>query len=214
MNIAIRSFAQTILFSALLLLTGCAPGTKFSGTSHCPSYLSDGDVILVSALRGNNQVLQLDAIRKKMSGRNVKVHYAPEEEYNLRAAGVTNPLDTAFYPTLLRNGITHLLQITPDRASSGRPYDYKTPYELSLELNPFHPSPPGGSQNVYKSVVTMHLISLKTKQYYAFKIESQIHGLEVRHDDGGRSNVNAGSVDQAMYYAVKKGADKISENCR
>lgn len=203
-----------VLFSVILLLTSCIPGTKFTGTEHCPAYLNNGDGVLVSALPYSNWELQLNAIKKELSRRKVMVRYAPEEEWNLRAMGVTNPLDTTFYPKLLEKGITHLLQVATGPASSGNALTSKTPYELLLELNPFQPYPATPATNVYKSEVTLHLIALKTKQVYSFNAETQINGVELRHDNGTRSNVNPGSIEQATFYVVKKSAERIARFCK
>jgi hypothetical protein len=200
------------MFAAIV--AGCVPSTKFSGTTHCAPFLSDGDVVLVSALPGDNWELQFAAIKKELGTRGVKVLYAPEEEWTLRAAGIPNPLDTTNYKKLYNKGISHLLLVAAGQYSRGDLYTVKTPHELALELNPFHPYPASPVQNIYKAQVNMHLVSVKTKQLYSFTAETQLSGLEVRHDDGGRSNVNAGSIEQATYFAVKKGTERIVKNCR
>jgi hypothetical protein len=93
-------------------------------------------VVVVSALSSKNWEYQIDLIRKEFKTRNVKVLYAPEEAWTLRAAGVTNPLDSNSYPSLQKKGITHILLIGESDVKKGNVYDYKTPDELAMERNP------------------------------------------------------------------------------
>lgn len=201
----------TILIVVTILFHGCV-STRYTGTQHCAPYLKEGDKILVSALPSTNWEYQVNLIRKELKGRNVKVLYAPEEEFNLRAAGVINPLDSVFYTQLMKKGITHLLLIREVDSRQGDVWDYKTPYELSLELNPYHyyHTP----DNEYKTVIAMKLLSLNTKQLYSFTTETSISGVSINDKHGGSNDVNAGSIGRARNIAIKKGVRRIAKNCR
>jgi hypothetical protein len=197
-----------------LILQSCLPTTNFKGSNVCPAYLKTGDQILVNALAGDNWDHHLRLIRKEMKGRGVTILYAPEEEWSLRAAGIANPLDTMYYEKLLQKGITHLLLIREVSSSEGNLYDYKTPYELGLEQNPFDPYKIPARANPHKVELLMQLISLKTKQFYSFRVETQVSGVQVRDDEGGQSTVNAGGLTKARNVAIKKGVGRIGKYCR
>src|SRR5690606_12016860 len=83
---------------------------------------------------------QVASIRKELKDRKTKVLYAPEEEWNLRAAGILNPLDSTYYKRLMEKGITHILLVSEVNANEGIFYDYKSPYEIAQEQNPFYPN--------------------------------------------------------------------------
>jgi hypothetical protein len=202
------------LFLIVFFLHSCLPTTSFKGSKFCPSYLKKGDQILVNALADENWEYYIGLIRKEMKGRGVSVLYAPEEEWNLRAAGITNPLDTLCYTKLTRKGITHLLLVREVNSSEGDSYDYKTPYELGLEHNLYDPFKIPAHASPYKVELLMHLVSLETKQFYSFRVDTQVNGAQVRDDDGGQHTVNAGSLDKARNVAIKKGVARIAKYCR
>src|SRR5690606_32569481 len=192
----------------------CLPGTTFKGTKFCPAYLEEGDAILVGALPMKNWESQVASIRKELKNRKIKVLYAPEEEWNLRAAGILNPLDTTYFTRLMEKGITHILLVTEVSANRGDVYSYKTPFEMAQELNPFYPYKSDQNDNDYTAELAIYLLSVKTKQFYSFTAESRINGVQIKEDDGGRTTVNAGSIDQARNIAIRKSAKRIAKYCR
>src|SRR5688572_19157075 len=203
----------------LLLIIGffvqsCLPSTRFKGSKFCPAYLKKGDQILVNALAGGNADYQINLIRKEMNGRGIKVLYAPEEEWSLRAAGVENPLDTLYHEKLQQKGITHLLLIREVSSSEGDLYDYKTPYEIALSQNPYGPYPISAEASPHKIELVIQLVSLATRQFYSFRVNTQVNGVQVRDDDGGRNTINAGSVGKARNVAIKKAAGRIAKYCQ
>jgi hypothetical protein len=203
-----------LLLLLILFLQSCLPTTHFKGSNVCPAYLKTGDHILVNALAGNNWDYQIRLIRKEMKGRGVNVLYAPEEEWSLRAAGIVNPLDTMYYEKLQQKGITHLLLIREVNSSEGNVYDYKTPYELGLGQNPYDPYKIPAQANPHKVEMLMQLVSLKTKQFYSFQVDTQVSGVQVRDDDGGQNTINAGGLTKARNVAIKKGVGRIAKYCR
>jgi hypothetical protein len=62
--------------------------------------------------------------------------------------------------------------------------------------------------------LAMQLFSLKTHDLYSFTIETNVGGVEIRDDDGGRSTVNAGGLDKARNVALRKGVQRIVKNCK
>jgi hypothetical protein len=85
---------------------------------------------------------------------------------------------------------------------------------MSHELNPFYPSTRDQNGNMHQAELAVDLLSIKTKQSYSFTVISRISGVEIRHDDGGQSSVNAGSVEQARNLSIKKSAKRIAKYCR
>jgi len=207
------NLTRAVLWYCSLLLAGCISQTKFSGTTHCPSYLKDGDQILVNTLAFEHVSFKLELLRDELKGRNVKIVYTPEEEYTLRAAGILNPLDTASYTTLLRKGITHILLIHETSYQQGSALMSQTPFELALQFNLYNPYPGHNHTDTPTTEMLFHFISLKTKLRYAFTVRSQAGSMEVRDDDGDRTTFN-GSIDRARNVALKKGMQRIAENCR
>jgi hypothetical protein len=207
----LRKFSIYSIFVTLII--SCVPATQFSGNQSCAPYLSPGDKVLVAALEGKNSTFQIKAIRAALKDRDVQVLYAPEEEWTLRNAGVINPLDTTAYPILLKHGISHILLARPLAAALGDIVAYKTPHELSQESNAYHPYP-ASAHNVYNAGMMIDLISTKSRQVFSFRAETNINGMEIQGDDGGRTNVNAGSVDQARLIAIRKSARRIAALCK
>jgi hypothetical protein len=202
------------LFFIVFFVQSCLPSTSFKGSKFCPAYLKKGDQVLVNALAGGNSDYQISLIRKEMSGRGIKVLYAPEEEWNLRVAGVDNPFDTMFHEKLQQKGITHLLLIREVNSSEGYLYDYKTPYEIGLSQNPYGPYQSSAQASPYKVELVIQLVSLETRQFYSFQVNTAVNGVQVRDDDGGQNTLNAGSLVKARNVAIKKGAGRIAEYCR
>ena len=209
-----KSLNSTTIVITMFLLQSCFPGTTFKGTKFCPAYLEEGDAILVGALPMKNWESQVASIRKELKDRKTKVLYAPEEEWNLRAAGILNPLDTIYYTRLMEKGITHILLVSEVSAKEGILYDYKSPYEIAQEQNPFYPNTTTLNESDYSAELKIQLISVRTKQFYSFHATSQINGMQMDKDDGGRTTVNAGSVDQARNVAIRKSAKRIAKYCR
>ena len=157
---------------------------------------------------------KLTVLRSELRKRNVEMLYAPEQEYPLRALGILNPLDTVSYPKLLTKGITHILLVNEIAATGAALYSYKTPFELSQQFNPFNPYPGDVIAPASKSEMVFQLVSIKAGTVYSFSTTTQIGGLEIRGNDGGRTAVNSSSVDQARNIALKKGVQRINKYCQ
>lgn len=201
----------------LVLIVTCLQGcvsTRHTGTTHCPPYLKDGDKILVNALSSADWKHQVQLIWKELKDRNVEVLYTPEEEYDLRKAGVINPLDSGFYKHLLAMGITHLLIIREVDSKRGDLWIYRTPHESSVEFNPYYPEKGISDENSYRSEIAMQLLALDTKQLYSFITKTQVNDVNVRDKQGGNNNINASGAGHARNIAIKKGAQRIAAYCR
>jgi hypothetical protein len=209
-----RPLAVSFIIASVWFVAACMPSTKVKGSQHCPAYLSYGDQILLNALPYSNSEYLVNEVRRTLKDRQVRVLYAPEEEYNLRAKGVRNPLDTSYYHQLFKNDITHILLITEVGYQEGSFTSYKTPFELSQEMNPFNAYSSMPNDESYKSEMAMVLISTRTKHHYTFHLETNVSGIKVREDEGGQTAVNAGGMTTARNAAIRKGAEVIARNCK
>lgn len=203
-------------YFALVILAAIMPGcssTRFNGDAHCPAYLSGGDKILLTSLPFKNPELKLEDIRRQFSSRKVEVLYAPEEEFQLRASGVLNPLDSVYFPLLKKKGITHLMVITEGDHKEGAWISSRTPFEVSQEYNPYSSTPDPTTNTMSKAEMNVFFIRLDNKQHYSFSAITSVSGAEIREDDGGRSNVNVGGLSKARNVALRKSIQRVTKEC-
>ncbi|HEX8657874.1 MAG TPA: hypothetical protein VF690_10085 [Hymenobacter sp.] len=105
-------FKRTIGWVGLLVtmaVSSCI-STRYQGMNTCPVTLGPTDKVLVLYLRPiplARSATYFQALKKQFDEHRVPVRYAPEEEWELRAAGVNNPLDSTQYPALRRQGYTY-----------------------------------------------------------------------------------------------------------
>ena len=147
-----------------------------------------------------------------LSKQNIKVQYAPEEEFNLRATGVINPLDTTSYPLLIEKGITHVMVIREVRSQPGQFITSKTPFELSQDVNAYR-SVAVNDDATSAVEIAMHLIRLKDGQDYSFLVTTNVSGVRTQGQDSGTTTVNAGGLTMARNVAIRKGVRRLSEIC-
>ncbi len=93
---------------------GSCIGTRYQGMTTCPVALTPADKVLVPYLHPillAQSATYFRFLKKRFDEQKIPVLYAPEEEWALKAAGIQNPLDSAQFLALLRQGYTHLLLI-------------------------------------------------------------------------------------------------------
>jgi len=116
------------------LFSSCI-STRYQGMNTCTVILGPADKVLVPYLRPIPLVRSatyFQALKKQFDDHGVPIKYAPEEEWELKAAGINNPLDSAQYPALRRQGYTHLLlieRVAQQEAAGG--WSAYTPWEVS-----------------------------------------------------------------------------------
>lgn len=202
-----------MILASPAFLQSCVPTTKINGSTFCPAYLKEGDRVLLGALPSDNSDYHFDLIQKELKRRDVTISYAPQEDWNLRASGISNPLDTTYYKKLLQKGITHLLIIS-ESSTRGDAYTYMTPFERSLEQNPYNVNTILDQPAKSKVEMLVKLISFRSGQVYAFQVSTNVGGLQIKDNDGGQTTVNPGGLAQARNVAIRKVAKRIVKYCK
>lgn len=205
--------SKRLHFIILIVVMASCSSTQFGGDAHCPAYLAEGDKVLLTSLPFKDWELHLENIRRRVSSRKVEVLYAPEEEFQLRASGILNPLDSVYFTQLRKKGITHLMVITEGARKEGALISSRTPFEMSQEYNPYSSTSPEPDNTVSKAEIQVFFIRLENKQHYSFTAVTSVSGAEIRESNGGRTNVNAGGLSKARKVALCKSIQRITKEC-
>jgi len=204
-----------LLFSSLF--SSCI-STRYQGMNTCPAALGPADKVLVPYLRPiplARSATYFQALKEQFDAHQVPVRYAPEEEWALKAAGISNPLDSAQYPALRRQGYTHLLlieRVAQQEAAGG--WSAYTPWEVSQRNLPNQPVLPLDEMN-HQATLVFQLLSLQPRTVlFTGTVKTTVSPLASPDDDGGETYVNLGSVELATRKALKKGVQRLFDKCQ
>ena len=199
------------------LISGCI-GTRYQGMTTCPTALTSTDKVLVPYLHPiplATSATYFRYMKKRFDAQKIPVFYAPEEEWTLKAVGIQNPLDTAQFPALLRQGYTHLLLIerVGTREADGSLNVY-TAWEVSQLDIPYQAARSLEGMD-HQATLSFGLLALSTRQIlFGGTVRTTISPLGKRDDDGGRTYLNLGSVDMATGKALTKGVKRLFAKCK
>lgn len=196
----------------LLLLTSCAT-TRFSHESPCLQVLEPGSRILVPWVPEDNATLYLDGLRRIYKAKDIEITSAHEQEWTLKASGISVPVDSTNNVALQELGFTHLLLIREISHSSGSKYAYYTPLELSRE-NVISTYKPSWQEQGNRSELLLQLIPLNDPMAMKSLVtETVISPMIFRDDNKGETHVNLTTVESARYKAMMKGGKRIVKKC-
>lgn len=207
-----RLLSVGLLFSSLLLAAGCAT-TRFSEPGPCLKAIKADSKLLVPWLPEKNRAFYLKGLERVYERQDIEVLSAAEQEWNLRAFGIENPLDTSSFGILEGAGFTHLLLIREisNRSESG--YAYYTPAELSWE-NVLYADKPSWHEQGNQSKIEMRLVPLDdVTGAHTVIAETTIGHLAVRDKRGGETYINPTTIESARYKAMVKASKRMLKDC-
>jgi len=195
-----------------LLLVGCAR-THFRQTGPCLRALEPQSMLLVPWLPEKNTEFYLKGLQKIYKKQNIEIAYAEEQEWNLRASGVTNPMDSSTFSLLKKTGFTHLLLLKEISSRSESTYASYTPLEVSQGSGMYGYKPSWQEQG-NQSEISLQLVPLNdVKATHTVIAKTIISHLMVRHKNKGESHINLTTVESARYKAMVKASKRMLEGC-
>lgn len=208
-----RRYKIALVFGSLLLFpVGCAT-TRINHQGPCLKELESGSRLLVPWLPEKNTEFYLNGLRKIHKRQNIEIISVAEKEWDLKAAGITDPLDSSNFPALRESGFTHLLLIQELSNRSESKYVYYTPEELSRE-NVIYAYKPSWQERGNQSEILLQLVPLNDiKATHSIVAKTVIGHLIVRNLDRGETNLNPTSVESARYKALVKAAKRMLDEC-
>jgi hypothetical protein len=204
-------FKYSVFF--VLLGSSCVT-TRFQETTTCAVLLKSGDRCLLPWLPANESEILLRQINSQFQKKEVEVRYMPAEEWNLRAAGVSNSLDSAQFASLKKLGYSHFLLIKEISNRKENSYAYFTPIELGWSKTLYGYNPLWDQQGNQSELIVQLIPIGDLLAAHQVKVKTTIGSLIVRHKDSSESYVNVSSVATARAIAIRKGIKKLFKDCK
>ncbi len=176
--------------------------------------LKSGDQYLMPWLPKDQSEILTESISSQFQKKGIDVRYMPAEEYNLRAAGVSNPLDSTQFASLKKLGYSHFLLIKEISNQNERAFSYFTSTELgwAKTLYPYNPS---WNERGNQSEVLIQLIPIgDLGGAHQVIVKTTIGHLTLRHKDSSETYVNVTDAATARAIAIRKGIKKLFEQCK
>lgn len=201
---------KIILVGALLI--GCS-STKYETVTACSAGLKGGDKILLIWFPNYNTEIFINRLQKRFNNEHIEIFDSQQEEWNLKVAGIHQPLDSLNRVKLLALGYTHLLMLGQMDERSQDFYNYYTETEVRQEQD-HHGYKPTLTQHGSQSEVMFQLLGLREyNAFYKLQVKSTINPIGCRGKNGGETQINASSVASARMLAIKKGTKRILKKC-
>jgi hypothetical protein len=197
-----------IAVASAFLLTSCAI-TTFKQVSPKTAVLRPGDKCLLVNLPGQDHAMYTRTLASMLEKKRVEFKYLPAQEWELRAAGILNPLDSSKFEKLRDLGYTHLLAISELSNRSENSFAYYTPAEVQMvEIAEVYN--PRSTQNGNESEILLQLVPISDiNATYALTAKTNITHMTIRGKDQSETFLNPTSVETARFNAAKKAAKKM-----
>lgn len=207
-----RETQVLLVLMYLLLSAGCAT-TRFSHESPCLKVLKPGSRVLVPWVPGANEEFYVRGLKKVYNKRNIEITSVHEQEWNLMASGVLDPLDSSSNAALQTLGFTHLFLIQELSYRSEIEYGYYTSLELSLE-NATYPHKRYWEGRWNQSKLLLQLIPLDDiKAMNSVVAETVVSPMVFGNKTKGETYINPTTVESARYKAMMKASKRIIKKC-
>jgi hypothetical protein len=192
---------------ALIVLQSCA-NTTFKGSKSCPLPILNNDKILVLNLPFNGNFAPFEGMKKQFAKKGVHAAYIFEEEWNLKAAGIGNPSDTAYASKMMGLGYRYLLSVKGLERNSALLYNQVAgteQYGLAEVENE------DGSS---RATIQFELYSLEQKRVvFATNVKTTISPFTIPSKNG-KTEINISSSESASTIAMRKMAKKLMKVCK
>ncbi len=203
-------------FSAVFfccVFTSCVT-TRFKETPPCSIALESDCKLLLHELPKEDEEFLLKGINAKLEKRKVSLDYFPSQEWNLKAAGITNAFDAVHFGKLKKLGYTHFLFIKELSNRSESSYVYYTSEELKWE-DVYSAYKPSWNELGNQSEVIIQLIPIgDLNGRHNVVVKTTIGHLIVKDKNEGETYVNPSSVRTARNKAILRGIKKLLQDCK
>ncbi len=196
----------------IVVCSGCIT-TRFQKSKPCPTMLKSGDLYLIPWLPKDQSEILSQSISSQFKKKNIDVRYMPAEEYSLRAAGVSNPLDSTQFTLLKKLGYSHFLLIKEISNQNESVLSYFTSIELgwAQTLYPYNPS---WNERGNQSEIIIQLIPIgDLGGAHQIIVNTTIGHLTLRNKDSSETYLNVTGASTARSIAIRKGIKKLFEQC-
>jgi hypothetical protein len=155
-----------------------------------------------------------EPMRKKFSDKGIDAKYVLEEEWNLKAAGIGNPTDTAYSEKLIKLGYKYLLFVKGVEKQSSEIYSRNPENDFDPSQNKLY-NDAAIEETTTKTKLYFEMFSLEQKRViFATSTETSISPITLPSKNGGQTNINFSSDKSATSIAMKKTAKRLIKLCR
>lgn len=199
------------------LAAGCVPTTRIIAPYACIEKLPTEEKVLFYYAPEPWSEQKFTLAEKRFASEKRTLKFTPREEYDLRRAGILNPLDSQYHKPLLQKGYSHILIITDHGGrQDASPVLSFTTLETSLSAagtptSHFNHLP----ENVSTASLGFFLYSLRDRRVYChFEVNARISPVQVNNGDGGTNSYNLSNVAMAESKALSRGIRHLLKQCR